>query len=187
MRWIPLLILAYAVVLVETSVGWLLFIDSASLGAVGPDLAAMVAVFVAFYARGASDAMLAAWILGLAVDLTTGGGIGSPTVVGPMSIAYCLAAGLLWRAREAFFRERALTQAMLAFAFVALAHGIWATAQAVLAPGHVGLGDYGRTLLQVLAVAGYTAVLMPLAHWGLRRCQRFFLASAAGPGRRMRR
>jgi rod shape-determining protein MreD len=187
MRWIPFLILAYAVVLVETSVGWLLFIDTSSLGAVGPDLAAMVAVFVAFYARGASDAMLAAWILGLAVDLTCGGGIGSPTVVGPMSIAYCLAAGLLWRMREAFFRERALTQAILAFAFVAIAHGIWATAQAILAPGHVGLGDYGRTLLQVLAVAGATAVLMPLAHYVLRRCQRFFLVSAVGPGRRMRR
>ncbi len=187
MRWIPLLILTYAVVLLETCVGWVLFIDSSSLGAVGPDLAAMVVVFIAFYARGATDAMFAAWILGLAVDLTTGGGIGAMTVVGPMSIAYCLAAGLLWRAREAFFRERAVTQAILAFAFVALAHGTWATAQAILAPGHVTLGDYGRTVLQVLAVACYTAVLMPLAHWGLRRCQRFFLIAAAGPGWRMRR
>ena len=187
MRWIPFLILTYAVVLVQTCVGWVLFIDSSSLGAVGPDLAAMVVVFVAFYVRSVTDAMIAAWILGFAVDLTTGGGIGAMTVVGPMAIAYCLAAGLLWRAREAFFRERAITQAMLAFAFVALAHGMWATAQAILASGHVSLGDYGRTLLQVLAVAGYTAVLMPLAHYVLRRCQRFFLVSAVGPGRRMRR
>jgi rod shape-determining protein MreD len=187
MRWIPLLILTYAVVLVQTSVGWVLFIDTSSVGSVGPDLVAMAAVFIALHARGASDAMLAAWILGMAVDLTTGGDMGSVTVVGPMSIAYCLAAGLLWRMREAFFRERALTQAILAFAFVAMAHGIWATAQALLAPGHVSLGDYGRTLLQVLAVAGCTAVLMPLAHWGLRRCQRFFLVSAVGPGGRMRR
>jgi rod shape-determining protein MreD len=187
MRWIPFLILTYLVVLAETSVGWVLFIESSSLGAVGPDLAAMVAVFVAFYARGATDAMLAAWALGLAVDLTTGGGLGATTVLGPMSIAYCLVAGALWRAREAFFRERALTQAMLAFAFVALAHGTWATAQAALAPGQVSLGDYGRTLLQVLAVACYTAVLMPLAHYVLRRCQRFFLVSAAGPAWRMRR
>ena len=187
MRWIPFLILTYAVVLVETSVGWVLFIDISSLGAVGADLAAMVAVFVALHARGAADAMLAAWTLGLAADLTCGGGVGAVTVLGPMSIAYCLAAGLLWRAREAFFRERALTQAMLAFAFVALAHGMWATAQAVLAPGHVTLGDYGRTLLQVLAVACCTAVLMPLAHYVLRKCQRVFLVAAAGPARRMRR
>jgi rod shape-determining protein MreD len=187
MRWIPFLILTYAVVLVQTCLGWVLFIDSASLGSVGPDLAAMVVVFVVFYARSATDTMLAAWILGMAVDLTTGGGIGAMTVLGPMSIAYCLAAGLLWRVREAFFRERAITQAMLAFAFVAVAHGIWATAQAILATGHVSFGDYGRTLLQVLAVAGYTAVLMPLAHYVLRKCQRFFLVSAVGPGRRMRR
>ncbi len=187
MRWIPFLILAYAVVLVETCVGRVLFIDISSLGAVGPDLAAMVVVFVAFYARSATDAMLAAWIIGMAVDLTTGAGVGSATVLGPMSIAYCLVAGLLWRMREAFFRERAITQVMLAFAFVALAHGIWVTAQAIFATGHVSFGDYGRMLLQVLAVACYTAVLMPLAHYGLRMCQRFFLVAAVGPGRRMRR
>ncbi|MBL7133868.1 MAG: rod shape-determining protein MreD [Phycisphaerae bacterium] len=187
MRWIPLLILTYVVVLLETTVGRALFINTASLGSVGPDLTALVVVFVAFYARSATDAMIAAWILGFAVDLTVGGAMGAMTVVGPMSIAYCLVAGLLWRVRDAFFRERAVTQALLALAFCALAHGAWVTAQAMLAPGPAAFGDYGRTLGQALAGACYTALLMPLAHYGLSKCQRMFFVSAVGPTRRMRR
>jgi len=187
MRWIPLLILTYVVVLLETTLGRVLFIDTASLGSVGPDLTALVVVFVACYARSGTDAMLTAWILGFAVDLTVGGAMDAMSVVGPMSIAYCLAAGLLWRVRDAFFRERAVTQALLALAFCALAHGVWVTMQAMLAPGGAGLGGYGRTLLQALAGACYTALLMPLAHYGLSRCQRMFLVVAVMPTRRMRR
>jgi len=187
MRWIPLLILTYVVVLLETTLGRALFIDTVSLGSVGPDLTALVAVFVVFHARGATDAMLTAWILGFAVDLTVGGAAGGMAVVGPMSIAYSLVAGMLWRVRDAFFRERAVTQALLALAFCALAHGAWVTMQAMLAPGPGGFGDYGRTMLQALAVAVYTAALMPLAHYALSRCQRMFLVAAVGPTRRMRR
>ena len=186
MRWIPFLILAYVVMVLETSVGWL-FVDSSWLGPIGPDLAAMVAVFVALYARTASDAMIAAWVLGFAVDLTTGGGVGEITVLGPMAIAYCLLAGQLWRIRDAFFRERALTQIVLTFLFVAAAHAIWVTVQAISAAGLVSFGDYARTLLQAMGVALYTAVLMPLAHFVLSRFQRLFLASPAGAGRRSRR
>lgn len=186
MRWIPLLILTYLVVLLETTLGRALFINTASLGAVGPDLTALVVVFVAFYARSATDAMLTAWILGFAVDLTVGGAMGAMPVVGPMSIAYSLVAGLLWRVRDAFFRERATTQALLALAFCVLTHGLWVTAQAILASGPGG-GDYGRTLLQAIAGACYTALLMPLAHYGLSKCQRMLLVSPVGPTRRMRR
>ncbi len=186
MRWIPLLILTYFVVLLETTLGRVLFIDTASLGLVGPDLTALVVVFVAFYARSATDAMLTGWILGFAVDLTVGGAMGAITVVGPMSISYSLVAGLLWRVRDAFFRERALTQALLAMAFCILAHGMWLTAQAILASGSAAFADYGQTLLQALAGACYTALLMPMAHYALSKCQRSFLVSAVRPTRRMR-
>ena len=180
MRWIPFLILAYLVVLVQTTVGRFLVIRSAGLGNIGPDLAALVAVFVALHARAWPDAMLAAWVLGIAVDLTTAGGVGSATVLGPMSVAYALAAGLLFRVREAFFRERAMTQAMLAMAFCLMAHGLWVTSQALLGAGEMAWSTYGRTLLQAVGVSGYTALLMPLAHFGLVKCRRWFLASSAG-------
>ena len=187
MRWIPFLILVYIVALIESSIGWALFIDTASVGAIGPDLAAMVVVFVAMHARSAPDAMLAAWVLGLSVDLTSGAGVGTVTAVGPMSIAYCLLAGQLWRLRDAFFRERALTQVVLTFFFVAAAHWIWVTAQAIFASGSVSFGDYGRTLVQALGIAFYTALLMPLAHWALCRLQRVILIAPASAGRRGRR
>jgi rod shape-determining protein MreD len=184
MRWIPFLILAYAVMLLETSVSWALFIDTSWLGSVGPDLAALVVVFVALYARSMADTMLAAWVMGLAVDLTSGGG---GTVVGPMAIAYCLLAGQLWRIRDAFFRERALTQVMLALVFTAAAHFVWVTAQAIFGAAHVTMGDYFGTLVQALVIACCTAVLMPLAHYMLSGVQRLILLSPGGQSRRGRR
>jgi rod shape-determining protein MreD len=184
MRWIPFLILAYLVVLLQTTAGQFLTIKTAGIGSIGPDLTALVAVFVAFYARNWVDAVLAAWALGLAIDLTAAGGPGAVTVVGPMSIAYCVATGLLFRVREAFFRERALTQALLAWAFCLLAHGLWVTAQSLLAAGEMTWRGYGQTLLQAAALACYTAVLMPMVHFALSKCQRWFLPAPVGPGRR---
>jgi cell shape-determining protein MreD len=184
MRWIPFIILVYLVVLFQSTAGKVLTLTTAGLGSVGPDLAALVAVFVALYARSCPDAMLAAWVLGMAVDLTVSGGVGAATVVGPMSLAYALAAGALFRIREAFFRERALTQGLLALGFCLLAHGVWVTAQSLLAAGEVSWSAYGRTLLQAAALACYTAALMPLAHFGLIRCQRWLLVSPVGRGGR---
>ena len=187
MRWIPFVILVYLIVLFQTTLGRALTFRVAEVGTIGPDIAALAAVYVAFHARGWADAMLAAWGLGLAIDLTTAGGVGVLTVVGPMPIAYALAGGLLFRVREALFRERALTQALLALAFCLLAHGLWVTAQWVLTGGGLHWPAYGWSLLQVLASACYSALLMPLMHVGLGKCRRWFLPAAAGPGRRMRR
>ena len=187
MRWIPFLILAYVVVLAQTTLGRVLVFTTQAVGSIGPDLMALVAVFVAFYVRGWADAMLAGWVLGMTLDLSTAGGAGSVTALGPMSIAYALAAGLIYRIREAFFRERALTQTLLAWLFCLVTHGLWVTFQSLLALKEMTWGAYGRIVLQALALASYTALLMPMAHFGLARCQRWFLAAPVGPGRRMRR
>ena len=187
MRWIPFLILAYLTILLQTTLGRVLMFSAAGIGTIGPDLAALLAVFVAFYVRTWADAMLAGWALGMAVDLTAVAGVGAGTVVGPMAIAYALVAGLLFRVREAFFRERAVTQAFLAWAFCLLAHGAWVSMQALLVDGPVGWPEYGRTMLQAVGLACYSAVLMPLMHFLLMRCQRWLLAAPVGPGTRPRR
>jgi rod shape-determining protein MreD len=187
MRWIPFAILAYLVVLLQTTVGRFLTFTPSGIGSIGPDLAALLAVFIACRVRSWPDAILAAWALGLAVDLTTGGGVGAGPVVGPMALAYALVAALLFRVREAFFRERALTQVLLAAAFCVLAHAAWVTVQSLLAWGAVSWSAYGRTLLQAALLAAYTGLLMPLAHVALARIQRWFLAApvaARGRGRR---
>ncbi|MCK4277401.1 MAG: hypothetical protein KAX78_12855, partial [Phycisphaerae bacterium] len=73
MRWIPFVIFAYILILLQTTVAGLLVISPGAIGPVGPDLMAILAVFVALNVRRAADAMIAGWILGLALDLTAGG------------------------------------------------------------------------------------------------------------------
>jgi cell shape-determining protein MreD len=81
MRWIPFIVVCYVVILIQTSLGRILTLPS-PVGVIGPDFAAILAVFVALRVRSAVDCMLAAWVLGLLIDLTTGGGPGAATVVG---------------------------------------------------------------------------------------------------------
>ena len=185
MRWIPLLALTYVVVFVQTSLGTVLSIQVPSLGVLSPDLAAIVAVFIALRARSGLDAAISAWVLGLALDLTSAGGVSASTVIGPMSLTYVLASGMLFRIREAFFRERALTQALLALFFCLIAHWLWVTAQALLG-GRLAWRDYGRILLQAAALAVYTAALTPLGHYFLGLIEKWFIATVAvrGQGRR---
>ncbi len=184
-RWIPFIILAYLLTLLQTTVGGVLAWRSASLGPIGPDLLAIVVVYVALHASSGIDAMLAGWILGLCMDLTTGGGAGGATVVGPMPIAYALGAASIYRVREAFFRDRPLPQAFLAFLLVALSHIFWVSVQAMRVGG-LGGGAYGEMVLQTLLVALYTAVLTPLGCFALGRMRHWFLTPGARRSRRSR-
>jgi rod shape-determining protein MreD len=181
MRWIPTLILVYAVLLVQTSLERVIVVPTESLGRIGPDLAAVVAVFVALRGRTATDAMLTGWILGLGVDLTGGGGVGATTAVGPMAIAFALMAGAVFHVREAFFRERALTQSLMTLVFVFAAHVMWISIQSIRLGGD--WASFKRMLLQVLAVAAYSALLAPLVHHLLGWRERWFIAPQAGRNR----
>jgi rod shape-determining protein MreD len=181
MRWIPFVILAYLVIVLQTSLGRLLTIQT-PLGLVGPDFAAVVAVFLALHARSSTEAMLAAWTLGFALDLTTGSVAGEVSAAGPMALTYALAAGLVFQIREAVFRERAVTQVMTVLLFCVLAHGLWITVQSL----RVGLGSwdvYGRMLLQSLGIGVYTGMLGPLGCAAMSRGRRWWLPAASGRGR----
>lgn len=184
MRWIPFLILAWLVVMAQTSLGKILTLYALPTGPVGPDLLVLLAVFVALQAPSAVDTMLAGWVLGMLVDLTTAGGLTDPTRIGPMALLFALAVRLVFALREAFFRERALPQMVLAGLFCLLAHGLWITVQVLLAGGEIGWGGYGRLLLQVLLSSVYTALLMPLAYVLLRGIRGMILSTP--PSRRGR-
>lgn len=179
MRWILLLILAYLLVLVQTTAGKVLVAHTQALGAIGPDLLAIAAVFLAFRAREALDVMLAGWVLGFALDLTSGGGPGAGTVVGPMAISYTVSCWAVYRIREALFRERALTQALVTLIFVVSAHGLWITLQSLLAGG-TSWQAFFRTLLQAVGVAVYTAALAPLGFFVLSKVERWFIIVPVG-------
>lgn len=182
MRWIVLLILAFLVLLVQTSLGRVLTI-SLDVGPIAPDWAAMTAVFIALRARQSLDALIAAWILGMGVDLASSGGLGSSTVVGPMAMAYCLGCGMVFRVREAFFREKALSQAVLCLGFVLIAHWTWLLIQAIRTGQ--SWGNWGDLFMQVLLVALYSAVLAPLAHFLLSLGERVLFVSPSGGRGRM--
>jgi rod shape-determining protein MreD len=186
MRWVPFVILAYLVTVVQTSLGRVLVFDRLAIGPVGPDFLAMLAIFAGLWVRHSGEAVLAAWGLGMLVDLTTGGGAGVVTVAGPMALAYGLGVWLLVRIREGLFRERAVPQILIAFFFVLLTHTLWALLQALLGRGAVSLATFGRTMLQILASAAYTAVLMPLAHILLNAGRGLILSAPPKRGRRSR-
>ena len=158
MRWVLFVILAYLAVVFQATLGGVLSWQSEALGRFGADFLAIIAVFVALRVRDLSDAMLAAWMLGLALDLTTAGGPAGTAVVGPMSVSYAAMAGLLYKVREAFFRERVLTHALLVLVFCALTHGLWVISQSLLQMSEVLWSDFWRMLLRTVAVAVTTAV-----------------------------
>lgn len=187
MRWTPFLIFAYLFTLAQTSLGRMLMLDRLTMGPVGPDFVLLLAVFVALYVRSATDAMLVGWVLGLLIDLTTGGGAGTATRVGPMAIYYALACWLVFQVREAIYRERALPQMLLAGGFCLLTHTLWVSTQMLLGSGHVFWGSFGRLLLQVLLSSIYTGLLMPLVHFVLMPCRSWLLTTPPRRSRRRRR
>ena len=175
MRWIIFLILSCLALLLQTTLVPVVTVSLFGLR-VGPELLAVFAVFVALHVRECADAMIAGWILGLAVDLTSAGGAATAMVLGPMSIAYALAAGGVFHSRELFFRERRMTQFILALAFCLFSHWLWVTLQS-LRSGGISWSAYGQLLIHVLLVSLYTAAVTPLAHIGLARLQRWFITA----------
>ena len=187
MRWVPFVILSCLLLVVQTTLGRVLTFNSASVGTIGPDLLAIVAVFVALHVQAELDAAIAAWVLGLALDLAAAGGAGSTTVIGPMPVAYALGAWIVYRVREAFFRERMSSRAFLALLFCGVSHAVWVTAQSLLAGGAATWAGYGSLLLQAAALAVYTAALTPLGFWALLRIRKWILLVPSGRARRAAR
>jgi hypothetical protein len=183
MRWVFFLILTWVLLIVQTTVGGFITLDTSAIGPIGPDLLAPLGVFVALYARQGIDAVLAASLLGFALDLGTGGGPGSGAVVGVMPIAYALAAWGLFSFRDAFFRGHVLTRALLTFLFCLVVHFAWVTLQSLLGWNWSG---YWAILAQVVGLAIYTGVLAPGAMFLLDRARRWLIRPSMGRSRQRR-
>lgn len=179
MRWVVLAIMVYLITLAQTSLADIFTIHMSAVGPVRPDLLAMLAVYVALYARNGADAMISAWMMGMVIDLTTGAGAEVSTVAGPMPLAYALVAGVIFRLRDTVFRDSMTTQCIMAMAFCALAHWFWVTAQWLLAFKQMSFSRYALMLFQALLAALYTALLMPAAGVVLKRCRGWLIAPAS--------
>jgi len=175
MRWIPFVILIYVAMLLQVAVG-ALPVRFGLTGDIAPDITAIIAVFFALSVRDPRDAMMAAWSLGLAMDLMICGMGGVLTVVGPMAIAYTLASGVIFRVREAFFRERALARALLTLLFCIIVHSMWVTMQTILA---LGWSAWRPEMARAIGMSIYTAVIAPFVCMALQRCGGWFIAIPA--------
>lgn len=180
MRWIPFVILIYVAVLLQVAVG-ALPVRLPVTGDIAPDITAILAVFFALALRDPRDSMLAAWTLGLSMDLMLCGMGGTPTAVGPMAIAYVAGAAMVFRVREAFFRERALARSLLTLLFCLVAHATWVTLQTLLG---FAWSAWLPAMTKAIGISIYTALAAPLVCLGLQQCGGWFIAA---PARRLRR
>jgi hypothetical protein len=180
MRWVMLLILAYITLLAQTTFGHVLAVNLPAVGPVAPDLSAAAAVFFALRLRNLMDALIAAAVLGLGVDLVAGV---ASAAVGPMPMAYALGAWAVFAMADVTFRDRPLTQALLAVMFCLMAHIFWVTAQSLLGLW-AGWGEYARMLAQAGGLAVYTAALAPLVCFVLRKADRLLIVASAARGGR---
>lgn len=183
MRWVGFGIFAYIFVMIQMTLGGILTLDRLAMGPVGPDFMVIFAIFVAFNARDVIDAMIAGWVLGILIDLTTGGG---GSCVGPMGILYSLMCRVVFSIREGIYSDRALTQMIMAAIFCVVTHGLWVTIQSIIA-FDISWGSYASLLFQVLLSAVYTAVLTPMVYYGLILSRGYLLDQIPKRGSRPRR
>lgn len=159
MRWVPFAILVYVVCVLQTTV--MAFVE---VHTIRPDLIVLAAVYYALMARR-PDAMLTAWIFGLAVDLN-GLSFHGRGNIGLHALVFGALAALVVQIRDLFFRDHMMTYVVFMAAWVViskLAAGVflsWATGQ---------WDRFGELALAAAYSALYTAIFAPYVHWCFKR------------------
>lgn len=153
MKWLPLIILAIVTLVLQTALVQVIAIER-----IWPDLMFILVVHYALWGRW-PDAAIAAWGIGLLVDLS------SLDRVGIHAFAFGAASWGIIRLRQVLFRRRALTRMLvtLLFAFaVQIVVGLYRAWQ--------GDPTSGMAMLWwAFLTAAYTAVCAPYLHWALTR------------------
>jgi rod shape-determining protein MreD len=154
MKWLVFVILALVTLAVQATVGGFLGIHLGDGLTLGVDFLAIVAVLVALKVRAGSDALLAGWMLGLLIDLS------SPRMpIGLYALTFALGASLVYSVRGAVYTTNPITQMLTTFGFCLAAHGVSRVFIHVFAPP---AGDrLGLDLLEVLLLATCTAIAAP--------------------------
>jgi rod shape-determining protein MreD len=110
MRWWAFAIVAFAGVVIETSVR-----QTLSIGGTSPSVLVCVAVYVSLFAPKRT-ALWACWVLGLLVDLVTVFAVSNEDalfVPGPHALGYVALCGVVLWLRGSVFRQRVLTISIL--------------------------------------------------------------------------
>jgi rod shape-determining protein MreD len=144
MRWLTFAILAGIVVVAQTSLAQRL-----EVGSIRPEWAIILAAIYVMHAFW-FDGLVAAWIVGLSLDLCSG------VRLGLFSLTFGLTALVIIQLRGLFFREHVLTHLFLIglFAFlVTMGVGVYR-----LVFAGQGTSFLAATILVPLLTAGYAAV-----------------------------
>ena len=156
MKWFPFAILALVAIVCQTTL-----VQAVAIRSIRPEWTFILAVHYALWGPW-PDAAIAAWVLGLAVDLQSA----APNPVGLHAFTYGAAAWVILRIRNVLFRDHPATQVMLTLAF--------AFAVRLLVGGYFwwrtsGTATGGEIWWEAFLVALYTAAWAPLLHWPLIR------------------
>lgn len=157
MRWFSFAMLAAVTIVLQTSAVPLMEIQS-----VRPDLMFILAVHYALWGPW-PDAAIAAWILGLVVDLNSVG-----HNIGVNAFCFGLAAWAIMRIRQVVFRDHAITQLLITLVFTVLIQLILGLYRRWGGP----TGD-GSILWPALMTGVYSAACTPYLHWLLIRLSRW--------------
>jgi len=159
MSWIAFGILLYLVTVVQTAL-----VPFLAVQGVRPDLMIILAVFYALSARSA-DALIACWIIGLAMDLTSQS-YSAAANVGVSALTLGLVSLLPVALRDLTFRDSAVTQLLFTFLVKLLAACLVGLHLVCVTDRRERLSDI---LWAALYAAIYTAILAPYVHGILHR------------------
>ena len=168
MKWLPFTILAVIVVVFQTT----LVPQALAIRSVWPEWTFILAVHYALWGPW-PEAAIAAWLLGLSVDLFTADG--APV----HAFGYGAAAWAIIRVRQVLFRDHPLTYMVVTFAF---AIGVQLLVGFYRAWRFAGPDEGGGIWGPALAVAVYTALWALPFQWVLLRMRRW---TGLGPRRRL--
>ncbi len=152
MRWLTFFLLAAVVLTLQSTIAPRVEV----LGA-RPDWILVIVVFFSLYAPR-REAIISAWIVGMAADLMT------VERLGLLALSYALAAVGITSVREHLFRYRAATQFVVTLVVCLLLRAAWLVYRRV--SYDVAEPFLADLTVDVLA-AIYTAVWAPLLHKGL--------------------
>ncbi len=173
MKWLPFAILALVMLAVQATVGGLLGIALGDGLLLGVDFLAILAVLVGMKTRAGTDALLAGWMLGLLIDLA------SPRMpIGLYALTFSLATSLVYYARGSIFTTNPVSQMLMTFGFVAVAHGAARLFIHLVAPP--AGSRLGLDLVEALLLAMCSAAAAPLVMGVLHKLDWLFLVQRSG-------
>ena len=179
MRWYNFVILSLVALLclvLQVTIGQMLWFRTSS-GWVGPEFLAAAAVFMALYAASSTDAVLSGWVLGFAADLAISG-----SGMGLLPLLYAAGCLGIFKTREVFFRDKAITRIIMSFLFCVFVYELW-TIWDIFVCGRASAG-YLAPLIQVIGLSVYTALLTPLVCAAMVRLGNFLLPALPNRQRR---